>query len=206
PARRILAEQTCAAGNVRAQVRRHSAYFEHFGKKRVWLGIGLRRRKGGHSRIDTCDGCRSFAQGRARECHLPRAGHGDRHVQGIGEYAGEKTRRHSRRTTETLSGFAVAGTRPNRFGDCPGRSISLLGLVQRHRRPISQRGWRRRFFLSSTPQRRSFLKTAPPFITNFTRSSSVRSQNQEAEKRPAALSGRLAWTFHSQRGLTLRRL
>src|SRR5208283_909674 len=79
--------------------------------------------------------------------HLPRASHGNRDVQGAGQYPGKKTWRHSRRTTETLFGLAVARPRSDRHGDCTGRTLSLLGHVQRHRRAISQRGWRRRVFL-----------------------------------------------------------
>src|SRR5208283_3125748 len=105
PARRVPAEQTRAAGNVCAQIRRHSKYIEHFGKKRVWLGIGVRGGKSGHTRLDTRDGRGSLAPGRARQCHLPRASHGNRDVQGAGQYPGKKTWRHSRRTTETLFGL-----------------------------------------------------------------------------------------------------
>ena len=110
----FLLSKLVLAGNVRAQVWRHFEHFQHFGQGSLWVGLGVCGCEGRHTWIDARDGSGGCASGRACECHLPRPGDGDGHVQGIGQYAGEETGCQPRRTIERLLGFVAARPRPDR--------------------------------------------------------------------------------------------
>ena len=72
-----------ASRNVRARLGSHPEHFEPVREVRLWLGLALRGGQGGHAGSDARGGRRSGAQGRARQRHLPRPGHGNKDVKGL---------------------------------------------------------------------------------------------------------------------------
>src|SRR6266446_514455 len=147
PSRGVSLVETRSAGDVRAAVRRDPEHLQPVGEVGLRVGLRLRRREGGHAGADASHSGGRSAEGRPRECHLPRTGDGNANVQGSWRRAREENGRERKGTIGRFSERFATGPRADGGGNRASSTLSLLRAIQRHDGTIHQRGWGRRVLL-----------------------------------------------------------